>query len=207
MPFISEEIWQRVAPLASALSETNGATSEGQSLMTQPWPQADASRIDEQSIRDIEWLKGVIVAVRNIRAEMNIAPGKPLDVLLTKGDAGDRDRLEANRLFLSKLAKLGSVAWLDDPAQAPLSATQRVGDMEVLVPMADLIDKDAELQRLAKEIDKQDKLIVGIEKKLGNESFTAKAPEAVVEKERGKLKEYLAARQVLVGQRAKIMDL
>ena len=145
--------------------------------------------------------------MRNIRAEMNIAPGKPLDALLTKGEAGDRDRLEANRLFLSKLAKLESVTWLDDPAQAPLSATQLVGDMEVLVPMADLIDKDAELARLAKEIDKQDKLIIGIEKKLGNESFTAKAPEAVVEKERGKLKEYLAARQVLVEQRTKIMDL
>ena len=205
MPFISEEIWQRVAPLAGTLAQTADAGSA--SLMNQPWPEADASRIDEQSIRDIEWLKGVIVAVRNIRAEMNIAPGKPLDVLLTKGDAGDRDRLEANRLFLSKLAKLQSVSWLDDPAQAPLSATQLVGDMEVLVPMADLIDKEAELQRLAKEIDKQDKLIVGIEKKLGNESFTAKAPEAVVEKERGKLKEYLAARQVLVEQRTKIAEL
>ncbi|OLO04744.1 valine--tRNA ligase [Salinicola socius] len=202
MPFISEEIWQRVAPLAGTISDASG-----DSLMTQPWPEADASRIDEQSIRDIEWLKGVIVAVRNIRAEMNIAPGKPLDVLLTKGATGDRERLDANRLFLSKLAKLESVTWLDDPAQAPLSATQRVGDMEVLVPMADLIDKDAELARLAKEIDKQDKLIVGIEKKLGNESFTAKAPEAVVEKERGKLKEYLATRQVLVEQRTKIMEL
>ncbi|KAA0020461.1 valine--tRNA ligase [Salinicola corii] len=201
MPFVSEEIWQRVAPLAGTWSR------EGDSLMTQPWPEADASRIDEQSIRDIEWLKGVIVAVRNIRAEMNIAPGKPLDALLTKGAAGDRERLDANRLFLSKLAKLESVTWLDDPDQAPLSATQLVGDMEVLVPMADLIDKEAELARLAKEIDKQDKLIAGIEKKLGNESFTAKAPEAVVEKERGKLKDYLAARQHLVEQRNKIAEL
>ncbi|NRB58104.1 MAG: valine--tRNA ligase [Salinicola sp.] len=201
MPFISEEIWQRVAPLAGTRSK------DDDSLMTQPWPEADASRIDEQSIRDIEWLKGVIVAIRNIRAEMNIAPGKPLDALLTKGATGDRERLDANRLFLSKLAKLESVTWLDDPDQAPLSATQLVGDMEVLVPMADLIDKEAELARLAKEIDKQDKLIVGIERKLGNESFTAKAPEAVVEKERGKLKEYLAARQHLVEQRNKIAEL
>ncbi|KFF48845.1 valyl-tRNA synthetase [Gammaproteobacteria bacterium MFB021] len=201
MPFISEEIWQRVAPLAGT------AAGENASLMTQPWPEADASLIDEQSIRDIEWLKGVIVAVRNIRAEMNIAPGKPLEVLLTKGDAGDRERLEANRLFLAKLAKLESADWLDDPAQAPLAATQLVGDMEVLVPMADLIDKEAELARLAKEIDKQDKLIVGIEKKLSNDSFVAKAPEAVVEKERGKLNEYLAARQHLVEQRNKIAEL
>ena len=201
MPFISEEIWQRVAPLAGTAADENA------SLMTQPWPEADASRIDEQSIRDIEWLKGVIVAVRNIRAEMNIAPGKPLEVLLSKGDASDRERLEANRLFLAKLAKLASADWLDDPAQAPLAATQLVGDMEVLVPMADLIDKEAELARLAKEIDKQDKLIVGIEKKLSNDSFVAKAPEAVVEKERGKLNEYLATRQHLVEQRNKIAEL
>ncbi|SEF94693.1 valine--tRNA ligase [Billgrantia desiderata] len=202
MPFISEEIWQRVAPLAGK------AAGDGrESIMAQPWPVAEQEKIDEQATRDIEWLKGVIVAVRNVRAEMNIAPGKPLDVLLTKGSQADRERLEANRLFLAKLAKLESATWLDDPSQAPLSATQLVGDMEVLVPMADLIDKDAELARLAKEIDKQDKLIGGIENKLGNESFVAKAPEAVVEKERGKLKEYQAARAVLLEQRDKIAAL
>ncbi|MCE8003037.1 valine--tRNA ligase [Billgrantia ethanolica] len=202
MPYISEEIWQRVAPLAGKVTE-NGS----ESIMAQPWPMAEQEKIDEQATRDIEWLKGVIVAVRNVRAEMNIAPGKPLEVLLTKGSQADRERLEANRLFLAKLAKLASATWLDDPSEAPLSATQLVGDMEVLVPMADLIDKDAELTRLAKEIDKQDALIGGIEKKLGNESFVAKAPEAVVEKERGKLKEYQAARAVLLEQRDKIAAL
>ncbi|WP_136248029.1 valine--tRNA ligase [Halomonas borealis] len=200
MPFISEEIWQRVAPLA-------GTHAEGESVMTQPWPLADDALLDDDATRDIEWLKGVIVAVRNIRAEMNIAPGKPLEALLTKGSEADRERLEANRLFLSKLAKLERVGWLDAPEQAPLAATQLVGEMEVLVPMAGLIDKDAELARLAKEIDKQDKLIGGIEKKLGNESFVAKAPEAVVEKERGKLADFQAARKVLVEQRDKIAAL
>ncbi|WP_280548697.1 valine--tRNA ligase [Halomonas sp. 11-S5] len=201
MPFISEEIWQRVAPLAGTCQ------GEGDSLMVQPWPQADDSRVDESATRDIEWLKGVIVAVRNIRAEMNIAPGKPLEVLLTKGSAEDARRLEANRPFLAKLAKLASVDWLDDHEQAPLSATQLVGEMEVLVPMADLIDKEAELARLAKEIDKQDKLIGAVEKKLGNESFVAKAPEAVVEKERGKLADQQASRRLLVEQRDKIAAL
>jgi valyl-tRNA synthetase len=199
MPFISEEIWQRVAPLAGTLS-----ADEGGSIMNQPWPLADEALVDERATRDIEWLKGVIVAVRNIRAEMNIAPGKPLEALLTKGGPEDAERLAANRLFLSKLAKLERVEWLDDPEQAPLSATQLVGEMEVLVPMADLIDKDAELARLAKEIEKQEKLIGGIEKKLGNESFVAKAPAAVVEKERGKLADFEAARRLLVEQREKI---
>jgi valyl-tRNA synthetase len=201
MPFISEEIWQRVAPLAGT------SQGEGDSLMVQPWPQADDSRVDEVATRDIEWLKGVIVAVRNIRAEMNIAPGKPLEVQLTKGGAADRERLDANRLYLAKLAKLERITWLDDPDQAPLSATQLVGEMEVLVPMAGLIDKDAELARLAKEIDKQDTLIGGIEKKLGNENFIAKAPEAVVEKERAKLADFQATRNVLVEQRDKIAAL
>ncbi|MDV6317962.1 valine--tRNA ligase [Chromohalobacter sp. HP20-39] len=201
MPFISEEIWQRVAPLAG----THAGGDD--SIMAQPWPQADQSRIDENATRDIEWLKGVIIAVRNIRAEMNIAPGKPLEALLTKGGEADRERLEAYRLFLSKLAKLDSITWLDDPDQAPLAATQLVGDMEVLVPMAGLIDKDVELARLAKEIDKQDKFIGGIEKKLGNESFISKAPTEVVEKERAKLADAQASRQHLSEQRDKIAAL
>ncbi|SHF82926.1 valyl-tRNA synthetase [Modicisalibacter ilicicola DSM 19980] len=199
MPFITEEIWQRVAPLAG-----KAAGDGAESIMNQPWPQAEADRIDDEADRDIEWLKGVIVAVRNVRAEMNIAPGKQLDVLLTKGDDSDRRRLSHNRLFLAKLAKLSSIDWLDDPAQAPLSATQLVGDMEVLVPMADLIDKESELARLAKELDKQDKFIAGVEKKLSNESFIAKAPAEVVEKERAKLTEARASRSVLAEQQAKI---
>ena len=198
MPYITEEIWQRVSPLAGTFM------GEGASLMLQAWPVADESKIDEQATRDIEWLKGVIIAVRNIRAEMNIAPGKPLDVLLTKGQPEDAERLEQNRRFLAKLAKLESATWLENPNDAPLSATQLVGDMEVMVPMADLIDKDAELARLTKEIEKQDKLIGGIEKKLGNDGFIAKAPVAVVEKERGKLAEFQSAKKLLEEQRAKI---
>ncbi|SEN06260.1 valine--tRNA ligase [Halomonas caseinilytica] len=201
MPYITEEIWQRVAPLAGT------HRGEGDSLMVHAWPEADEARVDEAATRNIEWLKGVIVAIRNIRAELNIAPGKPLEALLTKGDATDRERLEANRPFLAKLAKLKRLDWLDDPAEAPLAATQLVGDMEVMVPMAGLIDKDAELARLEKEIDKQDKLIGGIEKKLGNESFVAKAPEAVVQKERDKLEDLSANRRLLVEQRDKIAAL
>ncbi|HAO00965.1 MAG TPA: valine--tRNA ligase, partial [Halomonas sp.] len=109
MPYISEEIWQRVAPLAGTY------VGDDASIMHQAWPEADESKIDEQATRDIEWLKGVIIAVRNIRAEMNIAPGKPLDVLLTKGQPEDAERLEQNRRFLAKLAKLESVTWLANP--------------------------------------------------------------------------------------------
>ncbi|GED43114.1 valine--tRNA ligase [Cobetia marina] len=197
MPFISEEIWQRIAPHA-------GKPVEGESIMSQAWPQADAERIDEQAIRDIEWLKGIIIAVRNIRNELNLSPGKPLEVYLQNGADGDAERLEANRLFLSKLARLESITFLAAGDEAPMSAIQRVGELEVLVPMAGLIDKDAELKRIDKEHEKQQKLITGLENKLGNEKFVGRAPADVVEKERAKLADAQAELALLESQRAKI---
>ncbi|MDH2373421.1 valine--tRNA ligase [Cobetia sp. 3AK] len=197
MPFISEEIWQRIAPHA-------GKPVEGESIMSQAWPQADAERIDEQAIRDIEWLKGIIIAVRNIRNELNLSPGKPLEVYLQNGADGDAERLEANRLFLSKLARLESITFLAAGDEAPMSAIQRVGELEVLVPMAGLIDKEAELKRIDKEHEKQQKVITGLENKLGNEKFVGRAPADVVEKERAKLADAQAELALLESQRAKI---
>src|SRR5690554_1526104 len=143
MPFITEEIWQRIAPLAGK----TGAT-----IMLQPWPEAADDRIDAAAEGDIEWLKGLILGVRNIRGEMNIAPGKALDVLLRKASAEDQRRLGENEAFLKKLAKLESIRVLSDADEAPLAATALVGELEVLVPMAGRSDKDAELARLDKEI-------------------------------------------------------
>ena len=200
MPFISEEIWQRIAPYA-------GKSVEGESIMSQPWPQAEADRIDEQAILDIEWLKGVIIAVRNIRNELNLSPGKPLDVFLKNGAAGDDERLEANRRFLSKLARLESITFLAAGDEAPMSAIQRVGELEVLVPMAGLIDKEAELKRIDKEHEKQQKVITGLENKLGNEKFVGRAPADVVEKERAKLADAQAELALLESQRTKIETL
>ncbi|MDL2190643.1 valine--tRNA ligase [Cobetia sp. LC6] len=197
MPFISEEIWQRIAPHA-------GKTVEGESIMSQAWPQAEADRIDEQAIRDIEWLKGIIIAIRNVRGELNLSPAKPLEVFLQNGAAGDAERLEANRLFLSKLARLESITFLAAGDEAPMSAIQRVGELEVLVPMAGLIDKEAELKRIDKEHEKQQKVITGLENKLGNEKFVGRAPADVVEKERAKLADAQAELALLESQRVKI---
>ena len=197
MPFISEEIWQRIAPHA-------GKPVEGESIMSQAWPQAEADRIDEQAIRDIEWLKGIIIAIRNVRGELNLSPAKPLEVFLQNGAAGDAERLEANRLFLSKLARLESITFLAAGDEAPMSAIQRVGELEVLVPMAGLIDKEAELKRIGKEHEKQQKVITGLENKLGNEKFVGRAPADVVEKERAKLADAQAELALLESQRVKI---
>jgi len=184
MPFITEEIWQQVKALAGA---------EGDTIMLQPYPQADDSRIDETAIADIEWLKKVIIGIRNIRGEMNIAPGKPLPIYFSNGNAEDQRRLEGNRQFLAKLANLDTIHWLNAGEEAPMSATALVGNMEIRVPMAGLIDKNAELARLNKEVEKLQKELQRVQGKLGNESFIGKAPAEVVAKEREKMAEMEAA--------------
>lgn len=198
MPFITEEIWQKVAPLA-------GKT--GPTIMLQTYPEADDKAIDSAANADIEWLKGVIVGVRNIRGEMNIPPGKALDVLLRNGDDNDKNRLEHNSTTLSKLAKLSSARFLEDGEAAPMASTALVGDLEILVPMADLINKDAELARLDKEIDKLKKDLERISGKLGNPSFVDKAPAAVVAKEQAKLEAQQQALLKLEQQQVEIQQL
>ncbi|RDL45442.1 valine--tRNA ligase [Marinomonas piezotolerans] len=198
MPFITEEIWQRIAPLAGQAGET---------VMIQTYPETDDAEKNPDAEVDVEWLKGVIEGVRNIRGEMNIAPSKPLEVFFRNGSEQDKARMEANLAFLQKLAKIESITWLEVGAEAPMSATALVGEMEVLVPMAGLIDKEAELARLQKEIDKASKDLQRIEGKLGNESFVAKAPEAVVEKEKAKCEDLKSVVARLEEQKASIESL
>ncbi|MGY0217972.1 valine--tRNA ligase [Endozoicomonadaceae bacterium StTr2] len=198
MPFITEEIWQQIKGLAGV---------EGETIMTAAYPVADESLIDDQAESDIEWLKSFIVGIRNIRAEMNIAPSKPLEVILRNASADDLRRLEDNRSFLLSLAKLESIRSLADGEEAPMATTQLVGEMEVLVPMAGLIDKDAEIARLGKEIDKLVGEIRRFEGKLNNEKFVSKAPAAVVEKERAKLADVKVAKGRLEEQLEAIKSL
>ncbi len=178
MPFITESIWQQVKGLAG---------KSGDTICMAAFPESQEALIDTDAEADIEWLKGVITAVRNIRAEMNIGPSKELQILLKDGDDTDFRRADENQAFLMKLAKLNQVTWLNEGDDIPMASTQLVGNMEVLVPMAGLIDKDKEIARLTKEIEKLDKEVSRISNKLNNEGFMAKAPAAVVEKEREKL--------------------
>ncbi len=198
MPFLTEDIWQSIKTLAG---------TEGDSIMLQAFPVADQSKIDLEAEQEIDWLKGVITGVRNIRGEMGISPAKELSILINNGSSTDQTRLNANRTFLMKLASLEQITWLNAGEEAPMSATQLVGEMEVLVPMAGLIDKDAELARLDKEIEKLSKDIARIEGKLSNEKFVANAPEAVVAKEREKIAQFSTSQEKLSEQRAKIAAL
>ena len=201
MPFITEEIWQKVAPLAGKTPAAEGADA---TIMRQPFPVSDSARLDPQAESDIEWIKAVITVIRNIRGEMRIPPGKALDVYLHNGKDIDRERLAANHNFMCRLAKLERITWLNAEDSAPASATGLVGDMEILVPMAGLIDKDAEIERLGKEIDKLRKEVARGESKLRNPNFVDKAPDEVVAKEREKLDDHRSQQARLEEQMEKI---
>ncbi|WP_188150614.1 valine--tRNA ligase [Teredinibacter waterburyi] len=198
MPFITEEIWQRVKPLAGA---------EGDTIMLARYPVPDATKIDQQAITDIEWAKGIILGVRNIRGEMNIAPSKHIPIYIKNGSDDDKRCLADNLQFLKKLASLESVEWLTDADEAPLSATALVGKLEILVPMAGLIDKEAELARLQKESDKLTKEVERLEAKLNNPKFVDKAPAEVVDKEKNRLADVNNALGKLAEQQNKIRNL
>ena len=198
MPFITEEIWQRIKAQAG---------KQGETLMLQPWPVANEARIDAAAEDDIAWVKAFMLGVRQIRGEMNISMAKRIDVVLNNAGAEDRRRLAENEPLLKKLAKLESVRILEGGEEAPLAATALVGEMEVLVPMAGLIDKDAELARLDKEIQRLGGEVQRVGGKLSNASFVDKAPAEVIAKERAKLAEAELALGKLNEQRERIASL
>ena len=190
MPFITEEIWQTIAPLAG---------QSGDRIMSQPYPVADDNKIDSNAVSEMEWLMSFITGIRSIRSQMNIPPKKQLPVLLKDTLELDQQRLTANQDFLSRLANLDSITLLE--GDAPAAATALVGKMEILIPLEGLIDKEAELARLDKEIIKLEKVIKQSSGKLSNENYVAKAPAEVVKKEREKLAELEQALSQLQQQR------
>ena len=198
MPFITEEIWQRIKAQAG---------KQGDTIMLQPWPVSDENRIDPAAEADIEWVKALMLGVRQIRGEMKISMAKRIDIIVDNASAEDQRRLGDFEPLLAKLAKLDSVKVLQQGEQAPLSSTALVGEMEVLVPMAGLIDKDSELARLDKEIQRLDGEVKRIGGKLGNAGFVDKAPPAVIDKEKAKLAEAQQALAQFSEQRAHIASL
>ncbi len=198
MPFITEEIWQRVAPLAEIHAE---------SIILQPYPVADEALVDNNAIAEINWVMSFILGVRRIRGEMNIAPGKPLPVLLQNGSVTDQDYLSNSSAYLKRLGRLESITWLNSEDTTPESAIALVGELKILIPMAGLIDKEAELARLDKEIQKIKNDLPRIEGKLSNPTFIDKAPPEVIDKEKAKLADLLSNLNNLEQQQTKIQSL
>ena len=198
MPYITEELWQSVAPLAGVTGDT---------IMLQSFPVADDNLKDSDAEAELEWMKQFIIGVRKIRSEMDIAPGKKLSILLQNASDEDAACYHRNEVFLKFLAKLEDVTLLAADETAPESATALVGEMKLLIPLAGLIDKDAELARLNKEMAKLENNLEKSNAKLNNPNFADKAPEAVVNKERERVAEMNKALQQLKEQAEKISAL
>lgn len=198
IPYITEELWQQIAPLAGA---------SGESIMLQPYPLSDASRIDSKARSEIDWLKLFVIGIRRIRSEMNIAPGKLLPVLLEGGTTVDRQRADTYRDYLGTLARIESMTWLSAKDKAPEASIALVGDLKILIPLAGLIDKEAELKRLQKDIQRLEQDCARLRQKLANAQFVNNAPPEVVEKERIRLTESESSLNTLLEQTKRIQAL
>ena len=181
MPYLTEEIWQTLAPKLNISGET---------IMLAQYPIADQALVNEQAEADMQWLQGLIGAVRNIRGEMGLGNARLLPVLLQNTTDAEKAQITRIEALFKALAKVESITFLADGEQPPLSSSSVVGHVSVFVPMKGLIDPKAELGRLQKDLDKVQKQHDQIATKLGNEGFVAKAPAAVVEGEKVKLAEF-----------------
>ncbi|CAB5499476.1 Valyl-tRNA synthetase (EC [Bathymodiolus thermophilus thioautotrophic gill symbiont] len=177
IPFITEEIFEQCNSL---LGKNNG------SLMSEAYPEVDTQLVSTTSEAEIQWLQTFILGVRQIRGEMNISPNKPLDCFVQNFNATDETHLDNNTNILNSLATI-EINKLPENKEAPESATALVGEMKILIPLAGLIDKDQEIARLNKEIDKLNQQKTQFEGKLNNEKFVNSAPEAIVNTERERL--------------------
>ncbi|MEM7304232.1 MAG: valine--tRNA ligase [Pseudomonadota bacterium] len=197
IPFITEEIWQAVA---AKLGRPSGT------LMLQPYPRSCNDIVDVESAASIDWLKEFIMGIRKIRSEMDIAPKKELPVLLEQCSSLDLKNLDTHRTVLHKLARLESITILEDE-EPPEVSLALVGEMKVMIPWAGLIDKEAELERLNKDISKLEVNIEKTRKKLGNPNFKDKAPPEVVSKEEERLSGQEQTLKELLQQREKMSRL
>ena len=197
IPFITEEIWQTVAPKLG---------KEATTIMLQDYPRSDNAWVDVDSAVSIDWLKEFIIGVRKIRSEMDIAPKQGLNVLCQQASENDLKQIKHHQAALKKVAKIESITLLENE-EAPEAALALVGEMKVLIPLAGLIDKDAEIERLSKDISKLEVNIGKTRAKLANPGFTDKAPAAVVEKEQQRVQEQEQTLHDLLQQREKMAKL
>jgi valyl-tRNA synthetase len=198
MPFITEEIWQRVAPLAQV---------RGDSVMLQPYPHAGDFPADEEAEREIGWVQALVLAVRQIRGELNISPARRIGVLLRDAGAEDESRLVRHRRWFERLAGIDSFTLLAPGASAPQSAAALVGTLTVLVPMAGLIDADAEAERLGRLLARAQLDLEKTRARLANDNFVRNAPAEVVTLERERASELERTASSLASQLARVRGL
>jgi len=195
-PFITEEIWQRIKPLLGMSGDT---------IMHQPFPQS--SERDLPAEEATRWLMEVIQGVRRIRSELDLPPGKPLEVWMQSGDDSDRSNLELFQEIFAQMARVKSMEWVDDATDTAQCAVALVGDLKVLVPLKGLVDVEAESARLRKQLEAEKALLNKSQAKLDNRQFVDNAPPAVVEQERERQASHLAKVDKLSSQLKQIESL
>ena len=180
MPYVTEEIWLRLAPLIG---------NHGQTIMQESYPVASNQPEDTTATAAIAWIKSFVLGVRRIRAEYDIAPSKTIPVLIHGGTEIEREYFAAGQRYIQRLTRAANIEVLTQ-AYPDRAATALAGEATIYIPMSDLIDRDAEIERLNKEIARLENEQIKAEKKMQNPAFVEKAPPAVVEKERAKLHEF-----------------
>ena len=181
MPFITEEIWLQVAPVAGI---------DGETIMLRRFPETGGTGASPEAVADIEWVREFILGIRQIRGEMDVPPGKPVPVLMDGASDDDRRRAGRYAHLLARVGRIESVTTLEPGETAPPSATALLGDLTLQVPMKGLIDLDAERKRLEKQIGKLRSERAQSNAKLDNERFVNNAPAAVVQQERDRLADF-----------------
>ncbi|RYZ72745.1 MAG: valine--tRNA ligase, partial [Lysobacteraceae bacterium] len=195
VPFVTEELWQQVAPRLGI---------EAPTISLQPYPAASDHAANEyaQAATDVEWLKDMVSALRRVRSELGVSPGKQVRLRLQDGNDNDRKLADRYASQLAFLLKLESIEWIQPGEQAPASAVAIVGELKLLVPLEGLVDLDAERTRLDKEIARVAAEKEKSEAKLAK--FSDKVPPAVIDQERQRLLDWSAQLSGLAEQRAKL---
>ena len=194
MPFITEALWHRLRP-----------RDEGEACIVSAWPKANKEEANKYDEAMFEWMKSLISGIRNVRSQYRIAPSQKTDAIVVPHDlsmlvflseGGNVDAQEAqtrlNRYkqtfipYAERAAKLNNLRYSDDDNRPPASASVVIGPHQVFVPLTGLIDLEHERERLTREIEQKEKFLTGVQRKLQNEQFVARAPAEVVEKERQK---------------------
>jgi valyl-tRNA synthetase len=181
LPFITETLWQQ---LRAPLQLTDD------SIMLAAYPQAETIEIDSPVMTQVAWLKSVIVAIRTLRSELNVAPGKKIPLLLQSENLQDQQWIALFTPQIKSLARVDSIDWLAPSQTAPMAATQWIEQLQILLPMAGLIDVDAERARLQKQLTDAEQWVEKLQQKLGNGQFVNNAPAEVVAREQQKLSEH-----------------
>lgn len=194
IPFITEEIWQSLSITKPGL------------LTQQSYPKTDSWQTDTQAEDEIKLLKEVITAIRTTKAEMNIAPGNKIKLVVSKYDDSSKQTIIKYTDFILSLAKVSDISWHDKDSELTNSATAILTTCQLNIPLDGLIDKDAELARLDKSIAKIEKSLLGIDARLANESYLTNAPKHIIMKEQQAADDARASLSKLQAQKQALLN-